>query len=288
MPESAQPKVAPVTSSPSARPRSLPATGLPVERQDRRGWGLFSALVHALIIALLLSPAALHTGDVIERPQGAGGPGPAGGGGGGKRGTGGIQEKVKYVAVAPQPEPVVKPAVTPPPVVVPPTPKPVIPPPEVVKQPDPIPEVKPADVKAEAAKAEPTAPTPGTGGGTGRDGSAGSGPGSGGGVGSGIGTGRGSGIGPGTGGGNQVNYPPTPTELFIPPLPMPSKVRGFHLIAEYDVDETGKVLHFTFTGTPDGGYNRRLEEVLKSFKFRPGTTPDGTPIRMKAQIIYDF
>jgi hypothetical protein len=182
----------------------------------------------------------------------------------------------------------VKQVVTPPPVVVPPTPKPVVPPPEVVKQPDPIPEVKPAEVKAEAPKTDATAPTPGTGGGSGRDGSAGNGPGSGGGVGSGIGTGRGSGIGPGTGGGSQVNYPPTPTELFIPPLPMPDRVRGFHLIAEYDVDETGKVVDFKFTPTRDGGYNRRLEEVLKSFKFRPGTKPDGTPIRMKAQIVYDF
>jgi hypothetical protein len=262
---------------------------LPVQREDRRGWGLFSALLHALIIALLMAPVALHTGDVIERPQGAGGPGPAGGGGGGKRGTGGILERVKFVAVVPpQPEPVVKQVVTPPPVVVPPTPKPVVPPPEVVKQPDPIPEVKPAEMKAEAPKTEATAPTPGTGGGSGRDGSAGNGPGSGGGVGSGIGTGRGSGIGPGTGGGSQVNYPPTPTELFIPPLPMPDRVRGFHLIAEYDVDETGKVVDFKFTPTRDGGYNRRLEEVLKSFKFRPGTKPDGTPIRMKAQIVYDF
>ena len=34
--------------------------------------------------------------------------------------------------------------------------------------------------------------------------------------------------------------------------------------------------------------NKKLEEVLKSFKFRPGTTPDGTPIRMEAQIVYDF
>ena len=286
MPESAQPKVAPVSSSPSARRRSVPATGLPVQRDDRRGWGLFSALLHALIIALLIAPIATHTGNVIERPQGAGGPGPAGGGGGGKRGTGGIQEKVKYVAVAPQPEPVVKQAVIPPPVV-PPTPKPVIPPPEVVKQPDPIPDVKPAEVKAEP-KAEATAPTPGTGGGTGRDGSAGSGPGSGGGVGSGIGTGRGSGVGPGTGGGNQANYAPTPIELFIPPLPMPARVKGFHLVAEYDIDETGKVVDFKFTPTSDVGYNRRLEEMLKKYEFRPGTTRDGMPIRMKAQIIYDF
>jgi len=127
-----------------------------------------------------------------------------------------------------------------------------------------------------------------TGGGTGSDGTAGTGPGTGGGAGTGIGTGRGSGVGPGTGGGVQANYPPSPTELFIPPLPMPDKVRGFHLVAEYDVDSTGKVLGFNFTPTRDGGYNSRLKDVLKSFKFRPGTTPEGIPIRMKAQIVYDF
>ena len=175
-----------------------------------------------------------------------------------------------------------------PPPIVQPKPQPVIPPPPVVKAPDPIPEPKIAEAKIEAPKAEATAFTPGTGGGTGRDGSNGNGPGTGGGIGSGIGTGKGAGIGPGTGGGTQANYPPTPTELFIPPLPIPNKVKGFHLIAEYDVDATGKVVGFTFTGTRDGGYNRRLEEVLKSFKFRPGTTPDGTPVAMKAQIIYDF
>ena len=43
-----------------------------------------------------------------------------------------------------------------------------------------------------------------------------------------------------------------------------------------------------FQETRDGDYNKRLREVLRSFKFRPGTTPDGKPIRMKAQIIYDF
>jgi hypothetical protein len=267
--------------------RHLPATGMPVRRDDRRGWGLLSFLLHVLVVVLLLTDfSRLHTGVVIERPQGAGGPGPAGGGGGGHRGTGGIQERVRYIKVVEAPPPTPTPVVTTPPVI--PKPQVVPPPPTPVKPVEMTAEIK-ADIKpAETPKIEAPAPVPGTGGGTGRDGTAGSGPGAGGGYGSGIGTGRGSGIGPGTGGGNQADYPPSPTELFIPPLPMPDRVRGFHLVAEYDVDETGKVVDFKFTPTRDGGYNRRLEEVLKSFKFRPGTKPDGTPIRMKAQIVYDF
>jgi len=262
-----------------------------------------SLALHLLLIYLLTADFSSHEAMIIERAQGAGGLGPAGGGGGGHRGTGGIQEHVQYVAVAPAPAPkparvATQPAIVPPPVVVPPKPKPVVPPPVLPKPVEPQlievkaePKIEAPKVeapKAEAPKSDATAPVAGTGGGTGRDGSAGNGPGSGGGVGSGVGTGRGSGVGPGTGGGVQANYPPTPTELFIPPLPMPEKVRGFHLIAEYDIDETGKVVDFNFTPTRDGGYNKRLKEVLGSFKFRPGTSPDGTPMRMKAQIVYDF
>jgi periplasmic protein TonB len=282
MPSTAEPNQ-PVTRF--VRRRPLPATGLPARRDNRRTGTLVSLLIHALVIFLIVFPfTRLHTGVVIEKPQGAGGPGPAGGGGGGRNGTGGVNEHVHYVRVAPAPAPkpaaVIPPIVKPVPVVKPPAPQ--------ITPPQPKVELTP-DVKVEPAKpVEVTALVPGTGGGAGRDGTTGSGPGTGGGVGSGIGTGRGSGTGPGTGGGNQANYPPTPTEMFIPPLPMPGKVRGFHLVAEYDVDSTGKVLGFTFTPTRDGGYNKRLEEVLKSFKFRPGTKPDGTPIRMKAQIIYDF
>lgn len=270
------------------RQRRLPATGMPAPRDDRRLSSVVSVALHILVIILIIGPAVTHTGIVVEQPQGAGGPGPAGGGGGGKRGTGGIQERVTYVRPA-----VAAPAPTIAPVIPPPTPIPQPKPPEVkppeIKLPDPTPpvEAKP-DPKVEATPMDATAPTPGTGGGTGRDGSNGNGPGSGGGVGSGIGTGRGSGTGPGTGGGVQANYPPTAIELFIPPLPFPSKLRGFHLVAEFDVDETGKVLDFKFTSTGDRGYDRRLDDVLKGTRFRPGTTPDGRPIRMKAQIVYDF
>lgn len=275
----------PIVQPAVSRRRRLPATTLPVAREDRRGWSLLSALLHLLVIALLIVPLADHDGLVIERPQGAGGPGPAGGGGGGRRGTGGVQETVHYMRVAVAPAPAAQPTLVPP--TPQPTPKPVVPPP-VVKPPAITPQNTPAP-KVEIAKvAQFTAPVPGAGGGTGSDGSAGSGPGSGGGVGSGVGTGRGSGNGPGTGGGVQANYPPTATELFIPPLPMPDRVRGFHLVAEFDVDSTGKVLGFNFTHTGDRGYDKRLTEVLGATKFRPGTKPDGTPIRMKAQIIYDF
>ena len=258
-----------------------------MRRDNRRAGTLVSLLFHVLLVLLLVFPfTRLHTGVVIEKPQGAGGPGPAGGGGGGRNGTGGAKEQVHYVRLAPPPPPAPKPAAVIPPIV---KAVPVVkPPPPQITPPEPKAELTP-EAKVEPAKpVEVAALVPGTGGGSGRDGTTGNGPGTGGGVGSGIGTGRGSGTGPGTGGGTQANYPPTPTEMFIPPLPMPGKVRGFHLIAEYDVDSTGKVLGFTFTPTRDGGYNKRLEEVLKSFKFRPGTKPDGTPIRMKAQIIYDF
>ena len=244
--------------------------------------------MHALIVALLLTPPTTHEGVVIERAQGAGGAGPAGGGGGGKLGTGGAPatEHLTFIRLAPPPPAqtaLAKPVV--PPVIQPPVP--VIPPPQEMKLQEPA--VAKPDIKVEPAKAtEVAAATPGSGGGSGRDGSAGNGPGTGGGVGTGTGPGRGSGVGPGAGGGTQANYPPSPTELFIPPLPMPDKVRGFHLVAEYDIDETGKIIDFKFTPTRDRDYNKRLDEVLRSFRFRPGSKPDGTPIRMKAQIVYDF
>lgn len=281
--------IEPINSEPSGRrPRRLPATGMPVRGEDRRASGAVSTLLHILVILMIIGPVAAHTGVVVELPQGAGGAGPAGGGGGGRRGTGGVTEHVQYIKVAAAATPVPQ-AVVPPPTPTPtPKPQPVVVPPPEVKAPEPTPPPTKQEIKGETKVAEATAPNPGSGGGSGNDGTAGNGPGTGGGVGSGVGTGRGSGVGPGTGGGSQVNYPPTAIELFIPPLPFPGKLRGFHLIAEFDVDETGKVLDWKFNSTGDGGYDRKLNDVLKSTRFRPGTSPDGKPIRMKAQIIYDF
>jgi protein TonB len=191
---------------------------------------------------------------------------------------------LQFVRVSPTPVPTpttLPPIVPPPPIVTPkvepPKPTPVTPPPTP----------KPQSV-APAAPLVVASAVPGAGGGSGIDGSAGAGPGSGGGVGAGVGPGRGSGTGPGTGGGTQANYPPVPIEFFLPPLPPPSSVRGLRFIAEFDVDSTGRVLTFDFTRTRDGDYNKRIAEVLRSMRFRPGTRPDGTPLRMKAQVGYEF
>jgi len=133
---------------------------------------------------------------------------------------------------------------------------------------------------------EPTAvsvgtriPTPGVGGGTGSDGSGGTGPGTGGGVGSGVGTGRGSGTGPGTGGGPGDIYPPQVTNLAILPIPVPSKVRPYKLVAYFEVDESGNAKLLRFNPSNDSGYNRKIRLMLAEVRFRPAVRQDGTPVR---------
>jgi len=273
----------------TTRSRYRVPVGMPMRDEGRRAGAVVSVVVHALIIFLLIVPFFMpHS--VIERlQQGAGGPGPAGGGGGGARGTGApTSEHIQFVKVLPATVPTPK---TVPPVV-PPPPKPVPKPVLKPEPPKPMPVVKEpvpqAQISAPSAPVMVASAEIGSGGGSGADGSAGAGPGSGGGVGSGVGTGRGSGTGPGTGGGNQANFPPVPIEFFLPPLPAPSSVRGLHFIAEFDVDSTGRVVNFDFTRTRDGEYNKRISEVLRAMRFRPGTRPDGSPLRMKAQVGYEF
>lgn len=256
--------------------------GLPPRDDGRRSGAIVSFAIHAAIIALLIVPFFLPTGTIERMRQGAGGAGPAGGGGGGSRGTGGERtiETLRFVKVLTTPVPT---PTTLPPIITPVVPE-VTPPVPVVAPP-----VTPSPQATAPAPVAPLASsTVGTGGGSGTDGSAGAGPGSGGGVGSGVGTGRGSSNGPGTGGGALVNYSPMPIALYLPPLPAPASVRGIKFTAEFDVDSTGRVLDFKFTETPDRGYNRQLANSLRGIRFRPGTRPDGTPVRMKAQVGFDF
>lgn len=200
---------------------------------------------------------------------GGGGPGPAGGGGGGKQGDGG-EQRLQYVRLKPQADAaaaVIPPKVQPP--------KPVVP--EIKTTPQQM---------SPAAQPAVTANIPGTG--SGNAGTGGAGPGSGGGIGSGVGPGTGSAAGPGTGGGPAGSYPPSPTQFFLPPLPAPASVKGYHLIAWFDVDEKGNAKLLGFNPSQDGGYNRKLRDVLLSLRFRPGVRADGTPMRDTVDIQFIF
>ena len=266
---------------PPERPRYRPPIGVPVGNQRRVRSLLISIGIHLLIIILLIVP--FTSPELIREVLGAGGLGPAGGGGGGNRGTGGIAkyERLQFVRIAPAPTP-------PPALVKPPTLKPIVPPPPPTKPvvnppPQPAAPTPPSTAAATDAKSL----VPGTGGGAGTDGSAGAGPGSGGGVGSGVGTGKGTSVGPGTGGGPGTVYPPAPTELFLPPLPVPNKAKGT-VVVVFDVDSTGKVMDLQFTPTRDGAYNRKLREALVAIRFRPAVNAQGVPVRGKAEITYSL
>jgi periplasmic protein TonB len=257
----------------NTRRRLRPPAGLPFHSR-RKGWQgtVASVAVHALLVALLLSPA-VHSGFSGTPAVGGGGPGDpgGGGGGGGARAQRSAGDRLQFVTIRPAPAP----------------------PPEAVAAVPDASQVRPPEPQSPAAPALPTVPVgtaiatgegEGSGGGTG----AGAGPGTGGGVGSGIGTGRGSGVGPGTGGGPGEIYPPTPTQFFLPPLPAPERIKPYHLIAWFDVDERGNATLLSFNPSRDAGYNRRLRDVLLTLRFRPAVRADGTPVRDTVDIHYIF
>ena len=160
-------------------------------------------------------------------------------------------------------------------------------PPKVVPPPKPI--IPPVTTTKPAVQSpQPNVAAVPTGPGNGVGGTPGAGPGSGGGSGSGIGPGTGSSNGPGTGGGPAGSYPPSPTQFFLPPLPAPSSLKGYHLIAWFDVDEKGNAKLLGFNPSRDGGYNRKLRDVLLSLRFRPGVRADGTPVRDTVDIQFIF
>jgi protein TonB len=229
-----------------------------------------SLLVHALILFLILAPIVGSSNFTHDPVLGGGGPGPAGGGGGGMNGAGSVGEHLEFVRVKSDPT-------------VMPKPKPLTVPP--VKTPEPKPQVESPVVPTPPTT---TAVTTNTGEGSGNTGTSGAGPGTGGGVGSGVGTGRGSSVGPGTGGGPGKDYPPTLRDLFIPPLPAPDRIKPYHLIAWFDVDEKGNAALISFNPSKDGGYNKRLTEVLRSLRFRPGVHADGTPMRDTVDVHFIF
>jgi periplasmic protein TonB len=236
-----------------------------------------SVALHAALIALLLVPAvgvALLRAD----PRAAGIFGPRGGGGGG--GGGRLIERLHYLQVAPQPPPRETPRS---PV------RPVIPPPKPVPVPPPREPPKAALPKAAAVTPPPdTLRVSSADGPGGRDAGPGAGPGTGGGTGTGAGTGQGAGRGPGTGGDAGAKNKATADLVTVYTVDPPKHPRPFHLVAVFEVSETGAARLLSVNKSDDGDFNRKIRDHLLETHFKPATRLDGTPVRDTVEIIGDY
>ena len=249
------PSPRPATRRRDAQPIGL---GVPADRRSPAG-GVLAFLLHLAILFLLIRVAPLRNLDyqesVGDRAKTSGG----GGGGGG----------VRIIALpAPAEAAPVRPPVVPPPV-----PPPVPVPTPVVKAPDPVVVAAPPDTIRPAAP-----PVSGSGTGTGSGTGPGSGTGTGSGNGSGDGSGNGSGKGPGGGGGGTAR-PPEPRQLILPPPEIPKTLRGVTISVTFMVGPEGRVESVRFSPEPeDRGFARKLEDIMRNYRFRPARGPDGLPV----------
>jgi outer membrane biosynthesis protein TonB len=242
----------------------------PFTHRRSAGALLGSVLVHGAFLALVLGGAVRleAIGDASRHPGLA--VATRGGGGGG----GGVE--MRFVAVAPASAA----AFAAPAVVLPP------PPPEPVAA-----EVVPAVAEPEAPVAiGPMADSVVVAGGG--AGSGGIGPGAGGGTGGGVGTGRGTGTGggsaPGDGGEAGRAMPPEPRQMIIPP-DFPRSMRGVRVTVIFEVAADGRVRQVEFEpAVPDRAYARRLESVMREYRFRPARDETGREVPGVARVVLTF
>lgn len=241
----------------------------PARRRRSRQATLVSVLLH-LALVLLVLPRVDLLGPMARTPLPGEPSRGTGGGGGGDGGT-----RMQYVALPPAA------AAAPPAAVVPPVPPPPPPTPSLpVPDPEPVPPVP-------VAAPVDTTRSPGAGsrdssgaaaGGLAAGRGPGSGGGSGGGQGTGTGTGTGGGSGAGSGGEGGLARPPEPRQLIIPPE-FPRSMRGVRLRVTFWVAADGRVQRVEFDpAVPDRGYARRLEEVLRDYRFRPARDEQGRDV----------
>ena len=241
-------------------PRSIARVpiGLGLPKPGRSGWNaMLALLIHVGILALLIRVVPLRH---LDYQLNEGTPGNQAGGGGGGGGA------IRMVALPAPARPTMPPVVVPPPPPVPIVPSVA----EVVENPLPTP--VPDTVPTRPDQAAPSGS--GTGAGTG----SGTGTGSGSGSGSGKGSGNGFGNGPGGGEGGKAR-PPEPRQLILPPPEIPKTLRGVTISVTFLVGPEGRVEGVRLSPEPqDRGFARKLEEVMRNYRFRPARGPDGLPV----------
>jgi TonB family protein len=246
---------------------TLPARDPREERRKGAAASVGSALLHALLIALVLR---------IEPPPPR--PGPAGGwifpqltdeagGGGGDDG-------VVQLAWGSLPEPEL--AVDDP--VAPPIPEIEVDLPEITLDApttDQLVQIAPPELAVPTASGAGGAPARGTGAG------------SGGGAGAGAGPGSGSGVGTGGGGGDGIR-PPAPLTILVPPAAT-AAVRGGSAKVRLQVDSAGVVRGAdVVVSSGDRRYDEQLRRVALGWRFRPARDAANRPVPYPFEVSVTF
>ena len=228
-------------------------------RRRSAGSAFLSLVLHALLIAFIISPWAYFKPSV---PAGLIA-GFLGGGGGGGGGSG--AKSVAYISVPP-PKAAVQSAPTPVPVRVE-TPPPTAQAPQI-----PVP-VTPPD-------SAPSAPQSQVGPGQGQADGPGKGPGKGGGQGGGSGGGTGGATGPGNGGGGGAGMPPESRQLIFPPNDkVPKELRGREITITFWISATGQVLRVTESPQlADADFRRKFESAMSAYRFKPARDSLGVAV----------
>jgi hypothetical protein len=65
----------------------------------------------------------------------------------------------------------------------------------------------------------------------------------------------------------------------ILPVPAPSKVKPYEMVAWFDVDSTGKATLLDWNPPRDDNYAKRVKATLNGYRFRAAVRADGTPVR---------
>lgn len=248
--------------SPPRRPtraRSIPLLALAPPRRRSAGSVLLSLVLHALLVAFIISPWAYFHPNV---PAGLIA-GFLGGGGGGSGGSG--SKSVAYISVAPPPAP---------------TPPAPVPAPVHVETPPPTQDAPPVPVPAAPVDTAPSAPVAQAGPGQGQADGPGKGPGSGGGQGGGAGGGIGTAEGPGAGGGGGAGRPAIAKQLVFPYNDkVPKALRGREITVTLWISATGQVLRVTETPPLEASdFRRRFEAAMAAYTFEPARDSLGVAV----------
>jgi hypothetical protein len=73
--------------------------------------------------------------------------------------------------------------------------------------------------------------------------------------------------------------PPEPRQLIVPPFDYPRSMRGLSVDVNFFVRADGRVERVVFIPEiPDRAYAKKLEDVMRAYRFRPARSAEGLPV----------